>query len=117
MHNKIAELRTRAGMTQKQLANKLGVSQQAVYYYEQGDRDIKASLLVSMAKALGCTISDLLDVDLPNEGANEYRLTTEEASLIRMFRSTDRRGRDTIIAVAESQERPKGTQGAKAVSA
>ncbi len=66
-HNKIAEMRARAGMTQKQLADELGVAQQTVWYYENGKRDVKASVLVAMSKALGCTVSELLGLD-PQRG-------------------------------------------------
>lgn len=37
MQTMVKEMRERAGMTQKQLADALGVTQQSVYYYEPGD--------------------------------------------------------------------------------
>ena len=60
MQTMVKEMRERAGMTQKQLADALGVTQQSVYYYESGDRDIKASVLIDMSRILGCTVSELL---------------------------------------------------------
>ena len=60
MQTKVKEMRERAGLTQKQLAEALGVTQQSIYYYESGDRDIKASVLIDMSKVLNCTVSDLL---------------------------------------------------------
>lgn len=59
-HNKLAEMRSKAGLTQKQLAEKLGVTQQTVWYYENGKREMKSSVLIAVSKALGCTVSDLL---------------------------------------------------------
>ncbi len=60
MQTKVKEMRERAGITQKQLAEALGITQQSVYYYESGDRDIKSSILVEMSKVLGCTVTELL---------------------------------------------------------
>lgn len=62
-HNRLAELRKQAGLTQQQLAEKLGVTQQTVYYYENGRREMKSSVLIAISKALGCTVSDLLGIE------------------------------------------------------
>lgn len=61
--NRIAEARKRAGMTQAQLAEALGVTQQSVQYYEYGTRDIKGSLIRKMCDVLGCSAAYLLGMD------------------------------------------------------
>lgn len=61
-HNKLVEMRERAGLTQQQLADKLGVTQQTIWYYENGRREIKSSVLIEMSKALDCTVSELLGI-------------------------------------------------------
>lgn len=66
-HNRIAELRKRADMTQQELADRLGITQQAVWYYENGRREIKSGMLVAMSRALGCTVSELLGLE-PSKG-------------------------------------------------
>lgn len=66
-HNRIAELRRRAGITQRELADRLGITQQAVWYYENGRREIKSGMLIAMSEALGCTVSELLGLE-PSEG-------------------------------------------------
>lgn len=63
---KVKEMRERAGMTQKQLAGALGISQQSVYYYESGDRDIKGSLLIQMSEVMKCSVSDILGITDPD---------------------------------------------------
>lgn len=60
MRTMVREMRERAGLSQVELAKKLGVTQQSIYYYEKGERDIKASVLIDMAHALNCTVSELL---------------------------------------------------------
>ena len=59
-HNRLAEMRKRAGLTQQQLAEKIGVTQQTIWYYENGRREMKSSVLVELSKALGCSVSELL---------------------------------------------------------
>ena len=66
MQTKVKVMRERAGLTQKQLAEALGITQQSVYYYESGDRDIKSSILIDMSRILGCTVTELLGLGGPN---------------------------------------------------
>ena len=66
-NNRLKELRKRAGITQQELSERLGISQQSIYYYEKDQRDIKASMLISMASALNCTVSELLGIDPVND--------------------------------------------------
>lgn len=61
-HNKLAEMRKRAGLTQQQLAEKIGVTQQTIWYYENDKREMKSGVLISMSQALGCTVADLLGI-------------------------------------------------------
>lgn len=61
-HNRLAEMREKAGLTQQQLADKLGVTQQTIYYYEKGRREMKSGVLIALSEALGCSVSDLLGI-------------------------------------------------------
>lgn len=67
-HNKLAEMREKAGLTQAQLAEKIGVTQQTIWYYEKGRREMKSGVLIALSKALGCTVSDLLGLDPSAKG-------------------------------------------------
>ena len=60
---RMAALRKVQGMTQVQLAETLGVSQQAITAYESGQRRVPISLLPALAEALGTTIEGLIGVD------------------------------------------------------
>ena len=100
----IAMARAKAGMTQKELADALHVTQQTVYYYESGDRDIKGSTLVKMSKVLGCTVSFLLGLtDNEHERAFEIEqrsLNDEEQRLIRLYRKCDKEWRHYVLQTA-----------------
>lgn len=56
---KICSRRKKLGMTQEQLAERLGVVHQALSRIEQGHTAPKMDRLPAIAKALQCTVSDL----------------------------------------------------------
>ncbi len=57
---RIAALRRRAGISQKELADRLGVSASAIGMYEQGRREPSADRLVEMAELFGVSTDYLL---------------------------------------------------------
>lgn len=57
---RIAALRRSQGMSQGQLAQKLGVSPSAVGMYEQGRREPSAATLVALAECFGVSTDYLL---------------------------------------------------------
>lgn len=50
-----------AGMTQKQLAHAMGVHRNMVYEYTSGRVEMSATRLKSCARALGCSMDDLME--------------------------------------------------------
>jgi putative transcriptional regulator len=59
MDNRLVELRSRDGMTQLQLAAKLGVSRQTVISLEKGKYDPSLPLAFQIAKVFRCAIEDV----------------------------------------------------------
>ena len=57
---RIAELRKEVGMTQTQLAEYLGISQQHMASFERGIRKVPSSDIPELAKLIGITTDDLL---------------------------------------------------------
>ena len=55
--------REKAGITQREVAEEIGVDQSAVSLWETGKTLPRASLLVKLAKLYGCTVDDLLKED------------------------------------------------------
>lgn len=66
---RLAGLRKDQGLTQVQLAEALGVSQQAVTAYENGQRRVPISLLPQLARTLGVTVEDLIGVPATRSAA------------------------------------------------
>lgn len=99
--NKIAEARAQAGMTQKQLADALGITQQSVYYYEHGDRDIRCSTLIKISDVLGCTVPFLLGLESNcHEAADESAVAEEEESLVLLYRECSGEWRQYVMRSA-----------------
>lgn len=57
----IRKIRRDLDITQKQLAETVGVEQQTVCGWERGRFEPRMSMLPRIAEALGCTIDDLFD--------------------------------------------------------
>lgn len=62
---RIKQLREAKGWTQEELAERSGVSAQAVSHYETGRRSPLFSTAVHLAAALGCPVTDLLQDPTP----------------------------------------------------
>lgn len=64
---KIKKVREAKGMTQKQVAALMGISQQAYGQYESGTREPKPETIKKIAKALECKPYDLYPDDLKED--------------------------------------------------
>ena len=60
LHDNIRTLRKNLGLTQKELADRAGVTGQSVWGWEQGLYEPKGERLKSLADALGVSVSDLV---------------------------------------------------------
>lgn len=84
---RIKELRTIAGLTQAQLAEKIGVTPAAVGNYEQGVSFPKESVLEKLFEALCCT---------PNELLGEDGYCHEDYEHLRLYASLDEIGKRKV---------------------
>ena len=58
--NRIRDIRQARGMTQKELADRLGVNQSMISDYESGKVDLSLTKAVKIAYILECDLNDLL---------------------------------------------------------
>ena len=63
MDFRIAEARTAKHWTQKELADRIGTTQQSIQRYEAGSRNIRASVLMELSKVLDVSVAYLLGMD------------------------------------------------------
>lgn len=57
---KLKERRIQQAMTQEQLAELVGVTYQAISHYESGRRFPNRETLLKIAKALNCTVDEII---------------------------------------------------------
>lgn len=61
--NKLKELRQQAGLTQKQLAEQLGVTKSVISFYERSERTPSPDVLRKLASVFHVSTDFLLDID------------------------------------------------------
>lgn len=64
---RVADARIRAGMTQQEAADGMGMTLQGYQYYEYGNRDMKASVIKKMCALFGCSATFLLGLEFDEE--------------------------------------------------
>lgn len=69
MRFQIREARERAGLSQKELAEKIGVAPNTFHGYESGKHDPKSNLLADIAKICGVSVDFLLGLEKENAPA------------------------------------------------
>jgi transcriptional regulator with XRE-family HTH domain len=82
--DKISELLKESGMTQRELASRIGSTEMTVSRYVRNERQPKAEILSKIAEALNTTTDYLLGRDLVNDDESEFmkihRLIARNAS-------------------------------------
>lgn len=63
----LRELRKKAGLTQQELAEAIGITEQAIGHYEMGRRQLSVPIAKKIAKALGCKWWELYEGDETEE--------------------------------------------------
>lgn len=64
--NKLKQIRTEKGMTQKALAEATGINLRTLQHYEQGSKDFNMAAAITVynvAQVLGVNLEDLLDIE------------------------------------------------------
>lgn len=105
----LMDLRKAAGLSQADLADLAGVTQQTVAFWEQSSRPPGSTALPKLAKALGVRIEALLSPDAPRE-----RKGGPAGKVRRAFESVSRlpkRQQEKILEVVEALVDKSGRNG------
>jgi transcriptional regulator with XRE-family HTH domain len=100
----ITQLRKARGMTQAELARGIGVSQQAVFAYELGERRTSVLVLAKIAKAFGVPVEELICMSKPMS-ARKGRLSPRcmrHAERLQSLSKTEQRFLVRILDVLEA---------------
>lgn len=99
MENRIKEWRKTRGLTLKQLAERIGTSNQQISHLENGRRRLSLEWMQRLAKALDCLPSDLL-VD-PSQPRNE-----RERVMIELFRGLSEEQQEAFLQATAALAKP-----------
>lgn len=86
-----------AGLTQKQLAEKAGITEAAVSHYLKGDRTPRAAVASKMAEVLGCSLEYLLGAE-----RNKCNIVDFEDLMKIVARSKKQLSRDEKFQLAQA---------------
>jgi len=110
--------RKELGVSQSELAERIGISFQQVQKYERGTNRVSASTLLAIARALECPPTSLLGVDQTDAAETELLTLLAEngaPELLRAFgRIAERETRQALIAIAEGLAVSPGCRTARA---
>ena len=84
LNETIKALRTSKGLSQEELAVKLNVVRQTISKWEQGMSVPDATMLISLAEALGTTVSGLLGEGASEVEADDVRVIAEKLEIINL---------------------------------
>lgn len=102
--NRLRELRKKKGLTQVELAERLGVTQTAIYKLETGASDLDTKWMERLSKILNVRPYELL----PKEWQPQ-EITEEEKQLLELFRKKTNT-EDSTIQTEDKANRYKSKQ-------
>ena len=93
----IKEFRIEKGLSQAELAQKVGVSQGAIYFWEKGINEPTAGCIIKLAKVFGVTADELLSY----QSDKADNLSERERKINKCFSALNESQQDILISVAE----------------
>ncbi len=92
---RLRELRKARNLTQKQVGDVLGITDQSYSRYETGEREPSLESLLKLSDLFGVTVDYLLG----QKAVESSALTDYEIQLVELTRRVDDRARDDILAL------------------
>ena len=93
----IKELRVEKNMSQKMLAEKIGVTQGAVYFWEKEINEPTVGYIIKLAKVFGVSIDDLLSYEVQKD----QKESTKRVEMMAMFDKLSETQQSILIATAK----------------
>ncbi|MBQ8340982.1 MAG: helix-turn-helix domain-containing protein [Clostridia bacterium] len=102
--NRIKQIKSEKKMTNDDLAERTGIAGGTLAKILAGiSESPKLSNFVAICEALNCSL-DYIMYGI-EENSNNYTLADDEIDLIERFRALDARGKETVLAILEKEER------------
>ena len=87
--NLLKNLRKDAGLTQKELADKVGVTNSTISFYEQEERSPSVDMIIRLSKIFNVSVDYLLGID-QKRNINLSGLKEEDIQLIQYGRTSQK---------------------------
>ena len=98
--NRLVKLRKKHGLSQEELADKLGISRQAVSKWERAESSPDTDNLICLAKLYGVSLDELLDCDRDiDDIADEKRRDSEEKKEEKKKEGTVYKDKNTTVNI------------------
>lgn len=98
----LRELRIAAGLTQSQLADRLGLKQNTVSQYEKGNRKVDADTLAAWVEACGARL-EIIPAGQDPIGRVPTEIMPEIRPLLEAYASAPARVRDAVRLLLQAQ--------------
>ena len=108
MLENLKKLREEAGISQKQLAEFIGVSQQSINKYENHNIEPDIDTMIRIADFFNTSVDYLIghtDLRRKIELTHAYELNTDECGVIEGYRKLSRKQKDCICTVIDSYKK------------
>lgn len=105
---RIVYFREKRSLSQKALADILGITANRLYYYEKDKRQPDVAMIKDIAKALSISGDDLLGTEwatenIPGQGAPETACATpEERELLSLYNQMNDDGKKLLLSTART---------------
>ena len=94
---KLKEIREEVGLSQKALAEKLGVSHTNIYNYEVGRTEPSVEMLIKLAAALDVSVGYLVGAEGDDGQVVPKDLTEDEKKLLSDYRKLNVYQKETVL--------------------
>lgn len=105
MVKNLKKLRLEKGISQQQLAEIIGVSQQSIYKYEAQNVEPDLFILTSLADYFSTSVDYLIghsDIRHKIEPVEPYELNRDESLLIELYRKLNKPEKDSLHLIANN---------------
>ena len=102
-HGNLKEARMTRKMTQKEVAEKIGVAKSTYSLYESGNREPGVAVIKKIATVLNVSGDELIGINEKEDFLIQKSITEPEKNLLFKYRSIDDKGKHTVDTVLEME--------------
>lgn len=107
----LRRIRKARGLTQKELAEQVDVTESMIGMIENEKRSPSFELLLKLGEALDCSVDDLLRAEKIPVAMNGNGLSKDEVELIRYYRASSDETQNAMLQLLRSAEAAQTVRG------